>query len=621
MFMKRIFTLVIIGLIAQNAWSQCSTCTPDQTLPFTQNQFDNGGYLPAPLPPVEQGVPFDTVVTFVFPANVNVPPIGNISVDSVRIDNVTNLPPGVSWTTNSPNNTFYPQQSPYGCVRLCGTTFRAPGIDSARVTIRGFALGQSQAENTFIVYEIIAGSVGTGSFTASNVIGCDSVTASFEALIDAAPQVTQYGWDFGNGNTSTDKIPADQTYNTPGTYPVVLNTFIGDLILSSVTVNSVNENWEDTGIECNDLAPVINTPLCIANQEPDLFIVITDLSTGGEIYRSGTIGDENPPVSYNSIGANLTGGGPYSITIWDDDSGINPTSDDLIGTFGMGTLEAGTYSFGSGQTTGTYTLTVSIIDTISDTVDVVVNASPAQPVIANISGNDTICSGDTIVLAIADPGVSITWFKDGTEIMGAVDTFISVTQSGGYSVSLLDTVTGCAASSDSAYAVVVNAAPVTPTIIYQSADDRLAVSNGSTFDRQWFFNGVPIPGATDIFYNTPQPGLYNVEYTSAEGCVTYSSEFNFTGVGIGAPSITDVDTRVYPNPNRGQFTIEFEVNGSAEVTYSLFNMLGQVVHAGQVQVNGVYAEQVALSDLNEGIYLLRTKMNGESQVQKVVVKK
>lgn len=619
--MKQLFTLLFIAFSVQYGWSQCSTCTPDQTLPFTQNQFDNGGYLPAPLPPVEQGVFYDTVVTFVFPANVNVPPIGNISVDSVRIDNVTNLPPGMSWTTNSPTNTFYPQQSPYGCVRLCGTTYRAPGIDSAQVTIRGFALGQSQAQSTYIVYQIIPGSVGTGSFTATNVQGCDSVTASFEALIDATPQETSYGWDFGNGNTSTAKIPADQTYTAPGTYPVVLNTFIGDLVLSSVTISSTNENWEDNAVECNDLAPIINTPLC-ANRRPDLFIVITDLSSGTEIYTSNSIGDQNAPVSYNNINTNLTGGGPYSITIWDDDSGINPTSDDLIGTYGLSTLAEGTYSFGSGQTTGSYTLVVNVIDTITDTIDVIVNASPAMPVITNVSGVDTVCAGDSIVLSVDAAGNAVTWYRDGNELTGIADTFITVTQTGNYSVRLADTVTTCQTLMDTFYRVVVNPTPASPVIIYQANDTRLAVNNGSTYDRQWYFNGVPVPGQTDVYYNNPAAGTYSVEYTNQFGCKSFSGDYDFNGVGILEPGITGLSTRVYPNPNNGRFTIEFNaLDGAGEVSYKLFNLLGQTVAEGNLYVSGSNTASIDLADATEGVYLLRTTSGNIHSVEKVIIRK
>lgn len=623
--MRKLFTLIVLSVVATWAYAQCGSCTPDVNAPFPSSAFSQGGYYPAPLPPVTQGVFYDTTITFVFPANYNVPPIGNIDVDSVLIENITNLPAGLSWSTSSPTNTFYPQQSQFGCVRICGTTYKTAGIDSAQVTIRGYALGISQAQGTYVVYEVVAAAQGNNSFTALNVTGCDSITSTFEALIDGSPNPTLYDWDFGNGNTSTDMVPPAQTYNAAGSYPVILETTIGSYQLDAITINSVNENWEDEllggpAYECNDLAPFINTPLC-PNQEPDLFIRITDLSSGTVVKTLSVRDNTNPPITWTGIDLDMSAGGPFSISIIDDDSGGNPTSDDLIGTFGLNTVALGTFTFGSGLTTGNYSVSIVPNVVYTDTLNVEVFDSPAKPVVNNLTGTTSICTGDTVVLEAAVSGVTFEWFKDNVIIGGATDSLLAVTEAGDYYVRVTN-LNGCSASSDKD-TIQLNAAPPTPNIIYQANEDRLATTNGAGYDLQWYFNGVPIPAANSVYYNTPADGEYVVEFTNAEGCLSTSAAFPYVNVGIASLSVADVDSKVYPNPNNGSFDLNIElpvVTGNVDV--NVMDLSGRVVYSNTVTaVQGFNNMQVDMADVAPGIYMLQLRVAGVSKVHKVVVEK
>lgn len=622
--MKKIFTLVLLAFVANWAYAQCGSCTPDVNAPFPSSAFSSGGYYPAPLPDVTQGVFYDTTITFVFPANYNVPPIGNIDVDSVLIENITNLPAGLSWSTSSPTNTFYPQQSQFGCVRICGTTYKAAGLDSAQVTIRGYALGISQAQGTYVVYNIVAAATGNSSFTALNVTGCDSITSTFEALIDGSPNPTLYSWDFGNGNTSTDMVPPAQTYNAAGTYPVILETTIGSYQLDEITVNSVNENWEDNilgspAYECNDRAPLINTPLC-PNQEPDLFIRITDLSSGTVVKTLSVKSDQNPPVTWTGIALDMSAGGPFSISIIDDDSGTNPTSDDLIGTFGLNTIAEGTFTFGSGLSTGNYT--VSIVPNViyTDTLDVEVFDSPAKPVVNNLTGVSSVCSGDTIVLEAAVADVTFEWFKDNVVIPGATDSLLTVTEAGDYYVRVTN-LNGCNASSDKD-TIELYSTPPTPNIIYQGNEDRLATTNGAGYDIQWYFNGAPIPAANGVYYNTPEDGEYVVTFTNSDGCTSTSSAFPQSNVGINNISQRDLVSSVFPNPNTGAFNVNIElpVVANGDITIKVMDLSGRVVfNSNTVAQAGPQVVKVDMADVAPGIYMLQLQVAGVSKIHKVVV--
>lgn len=93
-------------------------CTPSGTLPpgsFTPNED---------IPCIERGQQVNTIIEFTCYNTVSFS--GQLlTFQSLRIDSISNLPPGLCWSTNSANNTFSNSQS--GCIRISGVTYFTPG--------------------------------------------------------------------------------------------------------------------------------------------------------------------------------------------------------------------------------------------------------------------------------------------------------------------------------------------------------------------------------------------------------------------------------------------------------------------------------------------------------------
>lgn len=89
---------------------------------------------------------------------------------------------------------------------------------------------------------IVAVSVNTApqiSFTASDAIGCIPFTVNFS---NATTNATNYIWNFGDGNSSTDANPS-HVYNTAGTFTVSLVATVGscadsDSVVGMITVHT-----------------------------------------------------------------------------------------------------------------------------------------------------------------------------------------------------------------------------------------------------------------------------------------------------------------------------------------------------------------------------------------------
>ena len=82
------------------------------------------------LPPLINGKDTTTVIYF---QNYDKVLNGAVTVTSLRIDSIENLPPGVCWSTNIPNNTFGNKQN--GCIKLTGIACAPPGQYKLRIIV------------------------------------------------------------------------------------------------------------------------------------------------------------------------------------------------------------------------------------------------------------------------------------------------------------------------------------------------------------------------------------------------------------------------------------------------------------------------------------------------------
>lgn len=85
-------------------------------------------------------------------------------------------------------------------------------------------------------------------------------------------------------------------------------------------------------------------------------------------------------------------------------------------------------------------------------------------------------------------------------------------------------------------------------------------------------------------------------------------------------AITASDISIYPNPNKGQFTISTYSNGSEEANMSLFDVNGKQVWNNTVILNEGLNE-IHYSDMNltSGVYVLRFQVGAENKTLKVVI--
>ena len=337
-----------------------------------------------------------------------------------------------------------------------------------------------------------------------------------------------------------------------------------------------------------------------------------------------------------------------TVTIMGNTSFCEGNSSQLTATGGN------TYQWSTGSTqpvitvsqSGTYVVTATNTEGCSATASVVVTVNPLPQIV--ISGNTTICAGNTTVLT-ASGASSYVWST------GAQTASLNVDAFGMYSVTGTS-VDGC--SGTASVVVLVNQPPVITitgetevcrpdtTILVAQGGVSYIWSNGDTsammlvdapgvyqvmgFDAAGCYNTTSVTvhywdaDASEVTISVPdscyewnnewycQSGDYVQTLQNIHGCDSVVTLHLTLHVGIGSHSVNNIT--LYPNPTRQ--SVQIRNSGSTIRSVTLFDASGRMLNV--VNVND-HTAVIDLSAYAAGTYFLRI-MTENGVVTKRVVK-
>ena len=188
----------------------------------------------------------------------------------------------------------------------------------------------------------------SAAFTPSTTSGVRDLEVTFQD--DSVGVITEWSWDFGDGNTSLDQSPT-HTYTEAGLYTV------------SLTVTGPGGQDIETCASCIEVlhpAPVADFSFDPASGTYDLEVQFTDSSTGPITSWSWDFGDGSSSTEQNPLHV-YSEAGSYSVTLTVE----GPGGSDLITCNGCIDVShpAPTAGFTSSGTQGDYDLLVEFTNT------------------------------------------------------------------------------------------------------------------------------------------------------------------------------------------------------------------------------------------------------------------
>jgi hypothetical protein len=222
------------------------------------------------------------------------------------------------------------------------------------------------------------------------------------------------------------------------------------------------------------------------------------------------------------------------------------------------------------------------------------------------SGDTNLCAGESIILTAPAGYAQYQWSN------GAISPSITVNQAGTYSVEVFDS-SFCSGVS-APVGIAVHPLPAAPLI----TQNGLVLSSTAAATYQWYYEGWPIPGATQQSYTVIANGRYKVKISSIYGCEAVSDTLMVSNVGT-LEAEEDNKIGIFPNPNEGKFYVILkETNSPLHIT--ICNMQGKTVFETQVNTTSSTIQEINLPNISKGMYVI-TVINGENKkIQKLLVR-
>jgi len=385
---------------------------------------------------------------------------------------------------------------------------------------------------------VVVGSAPTSAITPASGQLCGN-NASVVLTIGGG---TTYQW-YRNGVVINGATFSTYTVTTAGTYSATI-------ISGTCSGQSSNQVTVTQGsIPTGSISPSTAT-ICTGGST-------TLTATGGtsyQWYRDGVAINNATGSTYNASQA-----GTYTVDIFNSGGCKGTSSNNSVVTVGSVTPTAITPASGqlcganasilltatggtsyqwfkdgvavNGATSGTYTATsqgVYTADIINGTCRVRASNNVAISLVNAPSGNiapatATICSGSSQTLT-ANGGTSYQWARDGINIPGATSATYVATQSGVYTVTIINGT--CSGQASNSATVVISSNPIgtispASAALCTGSSQVLTVSGGSSY--QWYRNNVLIQGATNPTYTATQSGTYSADIVNANGCKAKAS--------------------------------------------------------------------------------------------------
>jgi hypothetical protein len=316
----------------------------------------------------------------------------------------------------------------------------------------------------------------------------------------------------------------------------------------------------------------------------------------------------------------------YSDLIWN-------TSGD--GVFNDPTALAAQYTPGSGDVADGSVMLVLTANTgnacpsAKDTLNITLHPLPH----AVLSLQNEICNGDSTQLSFTMSGTPPfnVLFNNGDSFVVPAATWqawIKPTANTTYTTQSVTDANGCANTEAVTANITVKPSPVVnmsaDTLLCGNLTLNLSANAQGAVSYLWTPGNATTP---TISIDTAGAGLstriFTVVATAANGCTTTASSSvsfkNCTGI---EEIVGNVAFTLYPNPNNGQFAIDFRSSSREDIAMKVVNAQGTVVYnVDNLAVNGNVTREFNLRNLAQGTYLLILENNKMQITRQLVIAK
>ena len=598
--MKRIPVLIFFSFLFH--WTQaqfCGTsgsfqCTPDQTVSL------NPGFYPSS----DSFVPFinnhTASAAFQF-RNFDTIVFGSqlLHVNWLSFDTIDNLPPGLCWSTDQPNNTYNNGQN--GCIHISGSPCGATGQYKLHIIVTVDVGGAFQSDGGpgGLIYFLRLNNYGDPVFPVDLTQTDSDVFIPYGGLCQT---VSPLSVSLGRAQTVC-----------PGSIESFTPQISGGVPPYSYAWQSTSNN-----LSCNNCVD----PTVTVSQNDVFHLQVTDAnnSTGADsvIYTvtgfpiNCQIAAAGPTLFCHGGSVTLNAAPDTGITYeWIANGNFLPDADSS--------------SLQVTDSSGNYQL-VFVEDSTCQAKSNIVQLTffDAPPASISTLGSASLCQGSMVIIeADTSAGVlSYQWQVNGSSDSTTGPVYVA-TSSGSYNVvvknihNCFDTSNVIVVTDNTNFPSAVNLTGYPDTICFNASPITLAgdTPTGGTFTGNAVWNNVFYPDSAFFGSN-----VITYTYTDGNGCSNWVVD-SVLVFFCGANSINELSLEnsvsLYPNPAIDILTVESDLFTSKRIQCVVYNLTGQQIGIPFEKHQQKIVFNTAL--LSSGVYLIHLRV-GEERVTKRFVK-
>lgn len=236
--------------------------------------------------------------------------------------------------------------------------------------------------------------------------------------------------------------------------------------------------------------------------------------------------------------------------------------------------------------------------------------------IVNIEAPKSICEGQKAILkASGTEGTSPYQYEWGGNNLPAntQDSTLTIAMGGYYYATIIDA-KGCKSKINfvniNQYNYpVIKLSKEGSTDLLPNAEVVFTVAKDTVLrNYQWNKDHKVIEGANSNIYKATQAGVYTVSVSNINNleCTTVSDSIVVNLVTSNEPNsiLDNLAVKVFPNPNDGNFTVEFTSTDNKVTELTIYDLFGKVIAKKSIKVIGKHSEVFNISEHVSGEYFL-----------------
>ena len=88
---------------------------------------------------------------------------------------------------------------------------------------------------------------------------------------------------------------------------------------------------------------------------------------------------------------------------------------------------------------------------------------------------------------------------------------------------------------------------------------------------------------------------------------------------LNTPNFGLADFKIYPNPNKGNFNVQFNSESGNEIKINVHDISGRLIFNKTYQNAGLFSENLQLNNVGSGVYLVNVIDGDRKEVKKIVI--